>query len=195
MKNWLNSQFCFELYDTPIVIEPGVGALEINVFLCDPARPSSDPKARCKLWWRFERLELDGNVAEDLPFIPTTKYPHIFTMSKDLQTSPFLLVYDLSGRLAFIYKKEGPSNTWVCHNVIDEVRGKTISQFSVRFSFSSSADRNEFMTVMDKLSESTKTVRDFDHRSLRTVMRLLGKSRISPVAATVAIEKKTAKVK
>jgi hypothetical protein len=31
MKNWLNSQFCFELYDTPIVIEPGVGALEINV--------------------------------------------------------------------------------------------------------------------------------------------------------------------
>jgi hypothetical protein len=147
------------------------------------------------LWWRFERLELDGNVAEDLPFIPTTKYPHIFTMSKDLQTSPFLLVYDLSGRLAFIYKKEGPSNTWVCHNVIDEVRGKTISQFSVRFSFSSSADRNEFMTVMDKLSESTKTVRDFDHRSLRTVMRLLGKSRISPVAATVAIEKKTAKVK
>lgn len=195
MKNWFGSQFSFELYDTPIVIEPGVGALEINVFLCDPARPKSDPKSRCRLWWRFERLELDERVAEDLPFIPTTKYPHIFTMNGDLQVSPFLLVYDLSGRLAFIYKKEGPANTWVCHNVIDEVRGKTVSQFSVRFSFSSSADRNEFMTVMEKLSDATTKIRDFDHRSLRAAMRLLNKSRMSPVAATVALEKTTASVK
>lgn len=189
MKDWFASQFSFELYEAPIVIEPGVGALEVNVFICDSSRPSSDPKSRCKLWWRFERIELSDKIAEAMPFIPTMKYPHIFTMAADLDAAPFLLVYDLSGRLAFIYKKEPGSNAWVCHNVIDEVRGKTISQFSVRFSFNTSADRNEFVAAIEKLMDATSRDKTFDQKTMRAATRLLCKSRMAPVSTTVSMAK------
>lgn len=189
MKDWFASQFSFELYEAPIVIEPGVGALEVNVFICDSARPAADPKSRCKLWWRFERVELSDKIAVALPFIPTMKYPHIFTMAADLDASPFLLVYDLSGRLAFIYKRESGSNAWVCHSVIDEVRGQTVSQFSVRFSFNTSADRNEFVAAIEKLMEATERGKTFDQKTMRAATRLLCKSRVSPVSTTVSMAK------
>lgn len=189
MKDWYGSQFSFELYEAPIVIEPGVGALEINVFVCDSARPSSDQKSRCKLWWRFERVELDQKAASILPFIPIMKYPHVFTMAADLDASPFLLVYDLSGRLAFIYKREAASNAWVCHNVIDEVRGRTVSHFSVRFAFNTSTDRNEFVLAIEKLMAASERDKTFDQKTMRAAMRLLRRSKMSPVSATVAAEK------
>ena len=189
MSDWFSRQFSFELYEAPIVIEPGVGALEINVFICDSARPSNDPKSRFKLWWRFSRVDLNEQTAQILPFIPTMKYPHIFTMAEDLDVSPFLLVYDLSGRLAFIYKKEAGSNAWVCHNVIDEIRGKTVSQFSVRFSFNTSADRNEFVAAIEKMMEASGRDKTFDQKTMRAAMRLLGRSKMSPVSTTVAVEK------
>lgn len=192
--NWLSSQFCFELYEAPIAVEPGVGALEINVFVRDLKRPASDPKSRFKNWWRFERVEIDESVVSVAPYIPSTKYPHVFTMLPDLEVSPFLLVYDISGRLAFIFKKEGNGHAWVCHNVIDEVRGRTISQFSVRFAFNQSADRDEFMSLIEKLMDGGARDKHVDNQTMRAAIRLLRKAKMAPVATTVAIEKSSAKV-
>jgi hypothetical protein len=190
MKQWLSSRFCFELYDAPIVVEPGVGALEISIFVRNLELPANDPTSRFRSWWVFERVDLNGETAKQLPFIATTKYPHIFTAAADFDESPFLLVYDVSGRLAYIYKKEGPTAVWVCHDVVDEVRGRTVSQFSTRVTFSASADRDEFMALLDKLSNAENN-RVESTRLVKTALRLLYKADTTAVTATVAIQKTT----
>lgn len=186
MTNWLSSQFYFELYEAPIVIEPLVGALEINLFIRDNNKPANDASAKHKVWWQFCRVDINEETTAILPFIPTTKYPHVFTLSDDLETSPFLLVYDLTGRLSFIYKKDSALSTWICHSVTEEVRGITATHFSVRFAFNSSADRDEFSALINKITSGDVHV---NASFLKAANRLLKKSNMSPVNATVAVEK------
>ncbi len=128
--------------DVPVVIEPGVAALEVAVC-------SKTDAVERVFFVPFGRVTPNSTNAEQLPVIVSSAYPHIFTMHADLNVSPFLLVYDTVGKLAIVYSRHLESNVWVRNNTAPEQVGDTVTQFSVRFPFKSAEKRNQFLSVLD----------------------------------------------
>jgi len=169
--------------DVPVVIEPGVGALEVAVC----RRDSSGERL---FYVPFGRVEPNEKSAEQLPFVVSSKAPHVFSMAQDLSVSPFLLVYDHVGKLINVYTRDPHNNAWIQNETAPEQTGETITQFSVRFSFNSIKSRDKFLRAYNNLVAKTcrgktkETNADID-----TIVDLFTKSPIGPVVLPIAIAK------
>lgn len=173
----------FYVREIPVVIEPGVNALEAAIIV-------TDAKGRERtLAAHFQRVNLDEKTAVKLPLVPTTQHPHIFTPHEDLEKSPILLVYDLLGRLSLIYTKDEKGRSWDRSDVIAEHSGKAVTQFSVRFCFSSVKDRTKFMTLVDKMMEQARNGANISKPDMTEAVTLLSRARVAPSLLPVAVAK------
>jgi hypothetical protein len=173
--------------NVPVVVEPGVGAIEAEFVT-----PGKNKRNRAFPVQLF-RAELTGEKLPGLPFIPATKLPHVFSLTTDPNDSVVLVVYDSVGRLSVIYTRDDTGKAWDKREVADEHAGKTVTQFSVRFSFSSAKSRDEFMAAVDRVLAQTHADRPPEKNDVDTVFKLLSRSRVGPVVMPVAVAKSSLK--
>lgn len=175
----------FSIRNIPVVIEPGVGALEAEFAIHDEKEGERIVPVYLK------RIPLDSHSAEHLPFIPTTKSPHVFSPVTDLAKLHTLIVYDFLGRLSTIYTLA--DGAWERSDVADEHAGKTVTQFSVRLSFSSAKSRDKFMAALEHMVTCVNAEKPFSQEAMTDAMRLLGRSRVAPIVMPVAVAKSSLK--
>ena len=173
----------FSVRNVPIVIEPGVGALEAEFTASDAQFGSRSFPVQ------LERVNLTADTIKQLPFIVSTQYPHVFSLVGDLDQSSALVVYDMRGRLSIVYTRAGKKQLWERNDVAEEHAGKTITQFSVRFSFSSTKDRAQFLDLTEKMIQQVKLKTEPEMADVVRAMTLLGRSRVAPVVLPVAVAK------
>jgi hypothetical protein len=173
----------FSVKNVPIVIEPGVGALESEFFIKD------DKLGNRTFPLQIQRLELAEGVVEKLPFVPATQFPHVFSLVADVDKSPVLVIYDFLGRLSCVYTRGDERSTWERCDVADEHAGKTVTQFSVRFNFSNVKDRTAFLQAVDKMVKEVKRGKAPEEKDVVRALTLLGRSRTPPVVLPVAVAK------
>lgn len=173
----------FFVREIPVVIEPGVGVLEASMLVNNAAAGERTVAAH------FFRVPLDEKTAANLPLVPTTEQPHVFSLHDDVDKSPLLLVYDLLGRLSLVYTRDKNGQAWERHAVIDEHAGKSVTQFSVRFCFSTLKDRNKFMSLMQSMVTAVRENGSIVKTDMTEAVKLLSRSRAQPVVLPVAIAK------
>jgi hypothetical protein len=171
----------FSIRNIPVVIEPGVAALETEFSI------SSQKEGERLIPVHLKRVPLDSKTAEDLPFIPTTKLPHVFSPTLDLKKTATLVVYDFLGRLSTIYTRH--ENVWERSDVAEEHAGKTVTQFSVRLSFSSAKNRDKFLIAMEHMINCVNAEKPFSPEAMSDAVRLLSRSRVAPVVLPIAVAK------
>mgnify|MGYP006273411005 CR=1 FL=1 len=170
--------------DVPVVIEPGVAALEVAV-----CRKDSDGE---RLFYvPFGRVEPSSASADILPFIVSSMAPHVFSMTENLSVSPFLLVYDYLGKLSSVYTRDAVTNAWIKNEAAPEQTGSTITQFSVRFSFATAKSRDKFLKTYNQLIDKCK--KNGKERDMAvdivTIAKLLTDAPAGPVVLPVAVAK------
>lgn len=170
--------------DVPVLIEIGAAALEVGIV-------QRIKKSERLFYVHFERVKLDKNTAENLPFVVSSSGPHVFTMSQNLNKSPFLLVYDYLGKLATVYSREEKTGAWIRSDAAPEQVGDTVTLFSVRLSFESPAIRDNFLSL---LSEITMQYKGANRISKKAVAELLDTINLTdapanPVVLPVAVVK------
>lgn len=173
--------------NVPVVIEPGVPAIEAEFAVLAP------PKRRRSFPVQLFRVDLDGDKLSKLPFIPATKLPHVFSLTHDPDDSVALVVYDGQGRIALVYSRDDTGKSWEKKEVAAEHAGKTVTQFSVRFSFGSAKSRDEFMAAIDRVLAQTHVNNSPSKNDVDTVFKLLSRSRVPPVVMPVAVAETTMK--
>lgn len=173
----------FYVRNVPVVIEPGIGALEAEFS----ARDEKNGERFFPV--QLQRVTLDKNNLEKLPLIPSTKFPHVFSLIADLDKACVLLIYDFLGRLTTVYTRSDPSSSWNRSDVADEHAGKTVTQFSVRFSFNTAKDREKFMDLAAKLTEGARAGGALSQSDVLKVFNILARSRNKPVVLPVAVAK------
>lgn len=161
--------------DVPIVVDPGVAALEVGII-------NVAKRGKRLFYVAFERVELNTAVGDALPFVVTSHLPHVFSMLPDINKSPFLLVYDLFGRLSIVYTREEGTNAWVRNDAAPEQIGETVTQFSARFSFNTVKERDKFLAAMGRIANNKYSRNDVD-----SVSRLLNVGRTGPVVLPIAV--------
>ena len=171
----------FSVRNVPIVIEPGVGALEAEFFITD------EKLGNRTFPLQLQRLPLDENIVEKLPFIPATHFPHVFSLTTDVDKSAVLVIYDFLGRLSCVYTRGDNKASWERCDVADEHAGKTVTQFSVRFNFSSVKDRTAFLDTIERMVKEVKNGTAPAPKDVVKAMTLLGRSRVPPVVMPVAV--------
>ena len=170
--------------DVPVVIEPGVAALEVSIM--------SVSKGKERMFFvPFERVAPNSTNAEKLPLIISSNFPHVFTMRKDLDSSPFLLVYDMVGKLSMVYTREAKSGVWLRNEAAPEQVGDTVTQFSVRFSFDSVSNRNSFVETIDEIMAARHSGKRLMRSKIEYMLDLLMTADEGPVMLPVAVAKKT----
>ena len=172
----------FFIKNVPIVIEPGVRALDAEVVT------GHTPKYQRKIPVQLSRIEMDEQAAQKLPFIPTTRLPHVFSVAADLDKSPALVVYDAAGRISVIYTKDKSQRAWERFDIADEHAGKSITQFSVRFVFNTAKDRTKFLTALEKITVQARHEEQPDMEDVMAALRPLARIRVAPVLLPVAVE-------
>lgn len=171
--------------DVPVVIEPGVAALEVSIM--------SVNKGKERMFFvPFERVAPNSTNAEKLPLVISSNFPHVFTMRKDLDSSPFLLVYDMIGKLSLVYTREAKSGVWLRNEAAPEQVGDTVTQFSVRFSFDSVANRNDFVNTIDEIMAARHAGKRIVRSRVEHMLDLLMTADDGPVMLPVAVAKKAA---
>lgn len=169
--------------DVPVVIEPGVAALEVGIM--------SVKNGKERLFFvPFERVEPNSANAEKLPLVISSNFPHVFTMRSDLDTSPFLLVYDMVGKLSLVYTREARSGVWLRNEAAPEQVGDTVTQFSVRFSFDTVANRNSFVETVDEIMSAYHAGKRVAKAKVERMLDLLMTADDGPVMLPVAVAKK-----
>jgi hypothetical protein len=171
----------FSVRNVPIVIEPGVGALEAEFFIKDEKR------GHRTFPLQLQRLALDETVVSKLPFIPATQFPHVFSLLGDVEKSAVIVIYDFLGRIACVYTRGDDKSAWERCDVADEHAGKTVTQFSVRFNFTSVKDRTTFLELVDKMVKDAKKDVAPAPQDVMRALKLLGRSRVPPVVMPVAV--------
>lgn len=180
----------FVIKNVPIIIEPGVGALETECTVSDAKHGARTVPVHLR------RLALSEKIAEQLPLVVTTRLPHVFSVTDDINKSPALVVYDSAGRIACLYTRDAAGKSWERYDIADEHSGKSVTQFSVRFMFNTSKDRNKFLTAIEALIEQVSKEETPDQEAVLTALRALSRSRAAPVLLPVAVEKcKLSKIK
>jgi hypothetical protein len=169
--------------NVPIVIEPGVPAIEAEFAVTGP------PKKRRSFPVQLLRVDLDGDALSKLPFIPATKLPHVFSLTNDPEDSATLVVYDNVGRISRVYVRDEKGKSWERRDVAAEHAGKSVTQFSVRFSFGSEKSRDEFMFAIDRVLAQLQAAETPARRDVESVFKILSRSRVAPVVMPVAIAK------
>lgn len=177
----------FQIQNVPIVIEPGVNAVEAE-FVADGKKN----KQRSFPVHLF-RVNLDERVAQILPFIPSVKYPHVFSLAQNPEESLALVVYDVLGRIHHVYTRDSAKKSWEKREVADEHAGKTVTQFSIRYLFNSKDSRDEFMRCVDSIITSILQKHEMSPRDVAMAFNLLLRSRSEPVALPVAVAKSNRK--
>jgi len=170
--------------DVPVVIEPGVGALEVAIM-------SVKNGVERLFFVPFERVTPNSDNAAKLPFIVSSIYPHVFSMHKDLDVSPFLLLYNNAGKLSVVYTREDPATGWVRNDAAPEQVGDVITQFSVRLSFNSVKQRNSFLNTLDSLIDGYQTANKISRTKVALLLDTLIDSNTGPVVLPVAVARKT----
>lgn len=171
----------FYVREIPVVIEPGVNALEAFLVVTDANG------AERTLAATFQRVPLDEKTAPLLPLVPTTQQPHVFSLHDSLERSPVLLVYDLLGRLSLIYTRGARDSAWERNDVIAEHAGKTVTQFSVRFCFSSLKDRTRFMELINRMSGMVREGTTATKPDMSEALGLLSRARVAPALLPIAV--------
>lgn len=173
--------------NVPIVVEPGVGAIEAEFAVAEALKkPRAFPV-------HLVRVALDSEAAQKLPFIPSTKFPHVFSLTADPEESVALIVYDNLGRITLVYDRDNTGKTWEKREVAAEHAGKTVTQFSVRFAFSSSKLRDKFMELVDTVMSQLQNDQKPNAADVAAVFTILGRSRVNPVVLPVAVPKSSLK--
>jgi hypothetical protein len=173
----------FSVQEIPVVIEPGVAVLETSIAVSDSKAGTRTVTAH------FFRLTLDEKTAPSLPLVVTTQQPHVFAMNEDnADKSPLLLVYDLLGRLSVVYTRDA-RGSWERKDVIAEHAGKAVTQFSIRFCFGTSKDRNKFLSLMGNMVDQVKDGNTVSKAEMTEAVALLARSRVPPVVLPVAVDK------
>ncbi|NDD53140.1 hypothetical protein EBZ39_04535 [bacterium] len=173
----------FTIKNVPIVIEPGVRALESEIAVNDHVAGFRTVPVQ------LTRVPLEETSAEKLPFIPTTRTPHVFSVSANLDTSLALVLYDSLGRISTLYTRNKPDTSWERFDIAEEHAGKSITQFSVRFVFASQKDRSKFLTAMEKIVDQAGREIKPNIEDVMAALRPLARSRVAPVVIPVAVEK------
>lgn len=173
----------FSVRNVPVVIEPGVGALEAEFYTDDAVAGQRTIPVH------LYRLPLEETLVEKLPLIPSTKLPHLFSLSPKFEQSNVLLVYDFLGRLTTVYTRTSVNAGWTKSDVADEHAGKTVTQFSVRFNFNSAAERTKFLKCIDKLTTQCTNGDELDKDTVNKAIGVLARSRAAPVILPVAVQK------
>jgi len=171
--------------DVPVVIEPGVAALEVAIVNV------KDGVERL-FFVPFERVEPNSDNAAKLPLVISSSSPHVFSMHKNLDITPFLLIYNVTGTLAMVYTREDDSRCWVRNDAAPEQVGDTITQFSVRLSFNTAKNRNNFLHTLDSLIDGYQTANKISRTKVAAMLDTLIDSDTGPVVLPVAVAKKTA---
>jgi hypothetical protein len=171
----------FSVRNVPVVIEPGVGALEAEFFIKD------ETHGHRTFPLQLQRLELNESLVEKLPFIPATQFPHVFSLIQDVEKSAVLVIYDFLGRISCVYTRGDEKSAWERCDVADEHAGKTVTQFSVRFNFTSVKDRTTFLELVDKMIKDAKKDIEPARDDVMRALKLLGRSRVPPVVMPVAV--------
>lgn len=177
----------FLIRNVPVVVEPGVGAIEAEFAISDP------PKKLRSFPVQLFRVSLNSEVAKNLPFIASTKLPHVFSLTVDPEESVALLVYDSLGRITFVYTRDDNKKSWEKREVAAEHAGKTVTQFSVRFSFHSSKLRDKFMELVDNVLSQMQNDQKPNMADVEAAFTILSRSRVNPVVMPVAVAKSTLK--
>lgn len=173
----------FSVRNVPVVIEPGVGALEAEFYTADSVA------GQRAIPVQLQRLDLNEVILEDLPLIPSTKLPHVFSLRSELKESNVLIVYDFLGRIAFIYTRPSTKTGWTKNEVAAEHAGKTVTQFSVRLNFNSAQERTKFLTSIAELAEQYTNKDDIDVKAAKKLAGVFARSRVAPVVLPVAVQK------
>ena len=173
----------FSVRNVPVVIEPGVGALEAEFTAAD------EKLGNRAFPVQLERVNFDEDTVKHLPFVPSTQFPHVFSLVGDLDKSSVLVVYDMRGRLAVVYTRGDKKQSWERNDVAEEHAGKTITQFAVRFNFSSTKDRSQFLALTEKMVRQVQSKEPPDMPDVIRAMTLLGRSRVAPVVLPIAVAK------
>lgn len=172
--------------NVPVVIEPGVPAVEAEFAVGSLKKRRSFPV-------QLLRVNLDGEKLSKLPFIPATKLPHVFSLTQDPEDSATLVVYDSTGRLSRVYVRDSTGRSWERKDVAAEHVGKTVTQFSVRFSFGSERSRDDFMLAIDRVLADIQASEAPATQDVNAVFALLARSRSAPVVLPVAVAKSSLK--
>lgn len=170
--------------DVPVVIEPGVAALEVAVC-------RRDENGERLFYVPFGRVAPNSAATDILPFVVSSNAPHVFSMSDDLSVSPFLLVYDHLGKLNTVYTRDAHTHAWIKNDAVPEQTGSTITQFSVRFSFESAKSRDKFLRAYNQLIYKCKNNgKEKDMAvDIVTIAKLLTDAPAGPVVLPVAVAK------
>jgi len=177
----------FTIKNVPVVIEPGVGAIEAEFAVTNPTkRRRSFPVHLFRVDWSKETLAA-------APMIPSTRTPHMFSLTRNPDESVALIVYDNMGRLTFVFTRDSTGKAWEKKDVAAEHAGKTVTQFSVRFSFGSSGSRDNFMAAVDRVIAQVHANQTPNRDDVETAFKLLSRSRVSPVVMPIAAAKSTMK--
>lgn len=179
----------FTIQNLPIAVDPGVGAIEAELRV--PLAPGGSPKPgrSTKLPVQLFRVTLDSAAASDLPFVPSVKTPHVFSLAHDIDKTALLVVYDNHGRISKIYSRDESGRAWEATHVAPEFAGATVTQFSVRFSFSSSKTLAAFVDNVDGVLEKLKNKQKPSEQDMLSVFQLLSRMRAKPVVLPVAVAK------
>jgi hypothetical protein len=173
------------IQDVPIVVEPCVQVIEATCAVADGANG-----LRC-FPVQLYRLELDNRLIDKLPFVPSTKTPHVFCPVTTLKDAPFLLVYDYMGRLHTWYKRQKKS-AWSRYEFCSEVSGRPEVTPSVRFRFLNEKQQRRFLTLTEQLMRQSRGgVINCD--DVQEFVRFIGRLRTPPVVVDVATTAETAK--
>jgi hypothetical protein len=173
------------IQDVPVVVEPCVQVIEATCVVTDEPHGS-----RC-FPVQLYRLELDNSLIDKLPFVPSTKTPHVFCPVTTLKDAPLLLVYDHMGRLHTLYKRQKKA-TWSRHELYAEVIGQAEVTPSVRFRFPNEKQQRRFLTLAEQLiRQSQSSVINCD--DVQEFIKLIGRLRTPPVVVPVATTAETAK--
>lgn len=173
------------IQDVPVIVEPCVQVVEAVCIVADDRCGSRSFPVQ------LYRLELDNGLIDKLPFVPSTKTPHVFCPLTTLKDAPMLLVYDHMGRLHTVYKRQSKT-AWSRHEVYDEVAGRTATTPSVRFRFTNEKQQQRFLVLAEHLiQQSQGSVINCD--DVQEFIKLIGRLRTPPVAVPVAVPAATAK--
>jgi hypothetical protein len=173
----------FQIQNVPIVIEPGVNAIESEFCVTD------EKQRRRSFPVHLFRVPLDAEAAPKLPFIPATKLPHVFSLAQNIDDSPVLVVYDVMGRINVVYVKDESGKAWEKREVADEHAGKAVKQFSVRYFFNNEKSRNDFMERVDRIMSSLQSDIPPPLEDVMGAFRLLSRARTGPVVLPMAVAK------
>lgn len=177
----------FLIRNVPVVVEPGVGAIEAEFAVTDGAKkPRTFPV-------QLFRVDLNAETAAKLPFIPSTRSAHVFALTTNPDDAFTMVVYDHLGRIALVFTRDDTGKTWEKKEVAAEHAGKTVTQFSVRFSFHSSKARDKFMEVVDTVMAQIQNDQQPNPQDVNMVFSLLSRSRVAPVVLPVAVPKNSLK--